>query len=112
MMQAALRKHRRDRNKTDATIARVQEVARFFGVLSDPTRLKIFLLLCRKKQYCVGDVAETIGVSISNASHQLHNLELTGLLVPHRTGRTICYRATRTPAARMLYESARELLRG
>ena len=52
----------------------VGEAASIFSVLGDPTRIKIIFALSRKKELCVCDIANILGLTISAASHQLLKL--------------------------------------
>jgi len=63
----------------------------FIHLLSDPTRVKILLLLKRNKELCVSEIAEILGVSISAISHQLKLLEQSSLVTSLKMGRTVCY---------------------
>ena len=68
----------------------VQDLADFFKVFGDPTRLKILLaLLCR--EMCVYDMATLLGVTQSAISHQLRILKQMDLVKNRREGKTIFY---------------------
>ena len=67
-----------------------QDLAEFFKVFGDPTRLKIMLaLLCR--EMCVCDIALLLGMTQSAISHQLRILKQMDLVKNHREGKTILY---------------------
>jgi len=61
-----------------------------FGVLSDPTRLKIVLALSRE-ELCVCDLAALLGVTESAVSHQLRLLRNLRLVKFHRNGKMAYY---------------------
>ena len=63
-----------------------------FKILSDPTRFKILCLLLKEKDgMCVNEIADSVCVSNSAASHQLSKLESKGVVLSFREGQTICY---------------------
>ncbi|XOU94491.1 MAG: ArsR/SmtB family transcription factor [Candidatus Kerfeldbacteria bacterium] len=60
-------------------------------LLSDPTRIKILLLLKKQGILCVTDIADIIGISISAVSHQLSKLESMNFVKSEKMGKTVCY---------------------
>ena len=68
----------------------MQDLAEFFKVFGDSTRLKILLaLLC--KEMCVLDIASLLGVTQSAVSHQLRILKQSRLVRYRRQGKVIYY---------------------
>lgn len=68
----------------------LQDLAEFFKVFGDSTRLKIMLaLLC--KEMCVYDISAILGMSQSAISHQLRILKQMDLVKNRREGKTIFY---------------------
>lgn len=68
----------------------LQELADFFKMFGDVTRLKILnALLC--SEMCVYDIANLLGISQSAISHQLRVLKQMGLVKNRREGKTIFY---------------------
>ena len=68
----------------------LQDLADFFKVFGDVTRLKILnVLLC--SEMCVYDIATLLGISQSAISHQLRVLKQMGLVKNRREGKTIFY---------------------
>jgi len=64
----------------------------FFKLLSDPTRVRILLLLGEHKSgLCVHEIAGDLGISHSAASHQLAKLEARGITESFRQGQSVCY---------------------
>ncbi|HQZ90533.1 MAG TPA: metalloregulator ArsR/SmtB family transcription factor [Thermomicrobiales bacterium] len=61
-----------------------------FGALADPTRLRIAAALAAR-ELCVSDLAATLGLSQSAASHQLRVLRDRGLVRARRDGRLSYY---------------------
>ena len=66
------------------------DLAEFFKVLGDSTRIKIISVLF-KKEFCVGDIAYAINVSQSAVSHQLRILKANSVVRSRRVGKMICY---------------------
>lgn len=60
------------------------QVAAFFQLLAEPTRLRVLNLLNEQPQ-CVGDLARACGSSAANISRHLSQLQRHGLV--HREGR-------------------------
>lgn len=68
----------------------LQDLADFFKVFADMTRLKIlYVLLC--SEMCVYDIANMLGMSQSAISHQLRVLKQMDLVKNRREGKTIFY---------------------
>ena len=68
----------------------LQDLADFFKVFGDVTRLKILnVLLC--SEMCVYDIAAVLGMSQSAISHQLRVLKQMDLVKNRREGKTIFY---------------------
>jgi len=59
--------------------------------ISDPTKLKILLLLHQVKEIAVSDITLTLGTSQSAASHALADLKKLHLVQSHRCGQLTCY---------------------
>lgn len=59
--------------------------------LSDPTKLKIYLLLHKVEEIAVTDLTHILNVSQSAISHALSDLKKLGLVECHRCGQLICY---------------------
>ena len=77
-------------------------VADLFSQLSDPTRLRIFWMLCHCEA-CVSNVAELLEMSSPAVSHHLRNLRATGLISGRREGKEVYYRAAETEVAQLLH---------
>ncbi len=68
----------------------MQDLAEFFKVFGDATRLKIlYVLLC--SEMCVYDIANLVGMSQSAISHQLRTLKQMDLVKNRREGKIIFY---------------------
>jgi len=68
----------------------IDDMAQFFGLLSDPTRLKIVIVL-KREELCVHEIATVIGISISAVSHQLRLLKTAKMVKNRRQGKMVYY---------------------
>lgn len=62
----------------------------FFKVLGDPTRLRIIWALSRREM-CVCDLANVLGMTKSAVSHQLSTLRSANLVSYRRDGKSVFY---------------------
>lgn len=70
-----------------------QQLAEWFGVLGDPTRLRLLSLIASRGEECAAcDLVEPLGVSQPTVSHHLKVLHEAGLVERERQGRWIFYR--------------------
>ena len=69
----------------------IEACARQFGIIGDPTRLKICYLLCNHPELSVSAIADAVGVSISAVSHSLKKLKSFKLVKSRRDFRTVYY---------------------
>ena len=75
-----------------------EEQVAVFGVLADPTRLKLIKLLCHQLEpdaLCVNALARLLGVSQSAVSQHLRVLKSIGLVNGERRGYHIHYSVDR-----------------
>ncbi|MBM7582525.1 ArsR family transcriptional regulator [Caldicoprobacter guelmensis] len=68
----------------------VNDLAEFFKVFGDPTRLRILHALS-VAEMCVCDLCEFLGMNQSAVSHQLKILRHSRLIKYHREGRNVYY---------------------
>lgn len=68
----------------------LQDLAEFFKVFGDTTRLKILYVLL-SAEMCVYDIAAVLGMSQSAISHQLRVLKQMDLVKNRRDGKTVFY---------------------
>jgi ArsR family transcriptional regulator, arsenate/arsenite/antimonite-responsive transcriptional repressor len=68
----------------------MKEIIRAFKALSDPTRLRIFLLLM-ERELCVCELMFVLDMPQSRVSHQLRLLRDADLVEDKRDGRWIIY---------------------
>ena len=72
------------------TEQQMEKVSDLFKMFSDPTRLKILAALL-KKEMCVCDLSDLMGVSQSAISHQLRLLRANKLVKNRREGKSVYY---------------------
>ena len=66
------------------------ELAEFFSVIGDSTRIKILYALF-ESELCVCDIAETLGMTLSAISHQLRVLKTARLVKSRKVGKSVFY---------------------
>ncbi len=72
-----------------------EELLRIIKNLSDPTKLKIYLLLHKIEEIPVADITQILEMNQSAVSHALSDLKNLGLVESHRCGKLICYSRSR-----------------
>ncbi len=70
---------------------RLPELAEFYKLLGNATRLKILIALSMD-ELCVCDVAHVLGLSVAATSHQLKLLRSQGWLKKRDDGKMVYYR--------------------
>jgi DNA-binding transcriptional ArsR family regulator len=68
-----------------------EQVANYFGLLADPTRLRILSCLCAEERP-VREVVETVGLTQANISRHLNILFRAGVVERRRDGNSVFYR--------------------
>lgn len=68
----------------------MKDLAEFFRIFGDATRLKILYVL-RCSEMCVFDIAKLLGMTQSAISHQLRVLKQMDLVKNRRDGKVIFY---------------------
>jgi len=77
---------------SSSTLQQVFEsVARYFGVLGEPTRLRILHAICQEEK-CVNAIIKATGLAQANVSRHLGLMYQAGLLSRRREGTQIFYR--------------------
>lgn len=64
----------------------IQERARVFAALSDPTRLGLVEILSSEEELCGTEIAHKAGISIALLSHHWNVLSEAGLVIRERRG--------------------------
>lgn len=86
------RRQAHGRASADGLEAVFASVARYFGLLSDPTRLRILHAICHVDQSVSAIVAAT-GATQTNVSRHLALLHRAGVVRRHRQGSSVYYGA-------------------
>ncbi len=74
----------------DKSRAFLDDLSSMFKALGDPTRLGIVLELMEQEK-CVSDLASSMGISESSASHHLRGLRQLRLVKRRREGKNLYY---------------------
>jgi ArsR family transcriptional regulator len=72
--------------------AMLDEAARLFALLSDPTRLRLVSSLHEQDELSVRELADRTGSSVANASQHLNRLAVGGVVARRRQGKSVLYR--------------------
>lgn len=70
----------------------IDDAARRFALLSDPTRLRILALLLEREPMTVTELSEALGIATPNVSQHLARLSTGRLVGRDKQGRTVHYR--------------------
>jgi len=74
-------------------IDEANQLAEWYGVLADPTRLRLLSLISAEGEACAAcDLVEPLGVSQPTVSHHLKVLREAGLVESEKEGRWVYYR--------------------
>ena len=79
-----------------------QIVADIFKQVGDPSRVRIFWLLCHCEE-CVQNISALMEMSSPAVSHHLRGLKDNGLIVSRRVGKEVFYKAADTDQSRLLH---------
>ena len=77
----------------DTTRQVFESVARYFSLLSEPTRLRIMHSICQQEK-SVNDIAHELGASQPNVSRHLGLPYQAGVLGRRKQGNQVLYRVT------------------
>lgn len=77
-------------------------LAKYFKVLSDPTRLRILELLDEHDELCVGALVGHLGLAQSNVSNHLACLRWCGFVDTRREHRVVFYRVADERVVKLL----------
>ena len=84
-------------------------VAGAFRLMDDPSRIRIFWLLCHCEE-CVINLSAMVQMSSPAVSHHLRQLKAGGLIVSRREGQEVYYRAADTPQSQMLHIAVERMM--
>ena len=88
----------------------IERISQILRHLADPSRLRIFWLLCHCEE-CVINIAALTQMSSPAVSHHLRLLKDSGLLVARREGKEMYYRAADTEIVDALHRTFEEVAR-
>ena len=86
-----------------------QIVADVFKQLSDPSRVRIFWLLCHCEE-CVINISALVDMSSPAVSHHLRQLKSKGLITARREGKEVYYKAADTEESHLLHRSVERIM--
>ena len=86
----------------------VSSVSGILKQLGDPSRLRIFWLLCHCEE-CVINIAAITGMTSPAVSHHLRLLKSSGLIVSRREGKEMYYRAADTKMTKSLHSTLEKI---
>lgn len=84
-------------------------VSDIFKLLADPSRARIFWLLCHCEE-CVINLSSLMDMSSPAVSHHLNKLRTSGLIVSRREGKEVYYKAADTPESQTLHETIEHVM--
>ena len=90
----------------EAEIAGVSEAMKQLG---DPSRLRIFWLLCHCEE-CVVNIAAIVNMTSPAVSHHLRILKSSGLIISRRDGKEMYYKAAETEQAQLLHHVIEQIV--
>ncbi|MGH9010673.1 MAG: ArsR/SmtB family transcription factor [Acidimicrobiia bacterium] len=70
----------------------IDDAARRFALLSDPTRLRILAVLLEREPMTVTQLSDALGIATPNVSQHLARLSAGRLVGREKQGRTVHYR--------------------
>ena len=83
--------------------------AEIFKQLGDTTRIRIFWLLCHYEE-CVVNIAAVLDMSSPAVAHHLRPLRDNGLIVSHRDGKEVYYKAADTPLGKLAHQMIEQVM--
>lgn len=86
-----------------------QITADIFKQLSDPTRIRIFWILCHCEE-CVINIAAMMEMSSPAVAHHLRLLKTSGLIESRREGKETYYKAGTSKKAQTLHHMIEEMM--
>ena len=85
------------------------KVSELFKQLGDPSRIKIFWLLCHHED-CVLNIASILGMSSPAVSHHLKSLRDYDLVAFRRVGKEVYYKAADNAVSSLLHEMIEDMI--
>jgi DNA-binding transcriptional ArsR family regulator len=95
-----MRRYKRTSSLSGALMSRIDEfepfvehIAKFFSLLSEPSRVKIVHAICREEK-CVSEIIEITGLTQTNVSRQLNMMLDAGVLSRRKQGTQAFFKVT------------------
>lgn len=86
-----------------------QTAANVFKQLSDGSRIRIFWLLCHCEE-CLINLSAMMNMSSPAVSHHLRQLKAANLIVSHREGKEVYYKAASSASAQLLHHMIEQMV--
>ena len=99
--------------KDPASLPRIEDFkkpAEVFRRLGDPSRLRIFWILCHGEE-CVINISALMNMSSPSIAHHLKLLKMSGLLTSRRVGKEVFYRAADSDTVATLHPLVERMIR-
>ena len=90
-------------------IQHFQIVSEIFKQLSDPTRIRLFWLLCHCEE-CVLNISAMMDMTSPAISHHLRALRNKGLVSSRRVGKEVYYKSSDTEQSILLHQMIEKVL--
>lgn len=90
-------------------VPELEDLAEFFSLAGNDTRLKIIYLLKDVGEVCVCDIAEVLEISLSAVSQQLSKLKAYGIVKARRENQTIYYALSAHPLLPNVFEMFKQI---
>ncbi|VYT05956.1 HTH-type transcriptional repressor CzrA [uncultured Blautia sp.] len=90
-------------------IQHFQIVSELFKQLSDPTRIRLFWLLCHCEE-CVLNISAMMNMTSPAISHHLRALRNKGLVCSRRVGKEVYYKSSNTEESILLHKMIEKIL--
>ena len=90
-------------------IQHFQIVSELFKQLSDPTRIRLFWLLCHCEE-CVLNISAMMKMTSPAISHHLRVLRNKGLISSRRIGKEVYYKSSNTEQSILLHKMIEKIL--
>ena len=83
--------------------------AEFFKTLSDPTRIRLFWLLCHREE-CIINLSALLDISSPALSHHIKDLKESKLIICRRDGKEVYYKAADTEVCRLMHHMVEQIM--